>query len=79
MNKKKRKTVGILNEGEENAFINNEFEGFDIGIHDKGKRTFASGNKFFRKVGNKLFWKQFWIHIVLGGILVGVVVHFLTK
>jgi len=42
----KNKKVGILNEGENNQFINNTFIGMDIGIRDKGKKTKAKGNKF---------------------------------
>ena len=40
------KRIGILNEGKNNSFINNTFEGLDISIKDKGKNTNAKGNKF---------------------------------
>ncbi|HLB41997.1 MAG: hypothetical protein A3F13_04925 [Gammaproteobacteria bacterium RIFCSPHIGHO2_12_FULL_40_19] len=42
----KKKTVGILNKGKDNKFENNEFEGLDVGIEDRGERTTAKGNIF---------------------------------
>jgi len=43
---RRKKTIGILNKGRFNKFINNKFFGLDIGIQDEGEETFASGNKF---------------------------------
>lgn len=45
-NKNKSKRVGILNKGKENSFIDNSFEGFDVGIQDEGENTTAERNKF---------------------------------
>ena len=39
--------IGILNQGKNNTFTNNEFEGFGIGIKDEGENTNALDNKFF--------------------------------
>ncbi len=44
--KDKGKTVGILNKGSDNKFINNTFDRLDIGIEDHGKNTTAKDNKF---------------------------------
>lgn len=45
-NKNTNKRVGILNKGKHNTFINNSFDGLDIGIQDEGVNTTAKGNKF---------------------------------
>lgn len=44
--RKKKESIGILNKGKDNKFIDNEFNGFDVGIKDEGKNTEARGNKF---------------------------------
>lgn len=44
----KKRSVGILNEGKNNTFVNNTFEGFDVGIKDKGENTKANNNKFYK-------------------------------
>lgn len=44
--RKKKESIGILNEGRDNKFIDNEFSGFNVGIKDDGKNTEARGNKF---------------------------------
>ena len=46
LGKNKKKTVGILNEGKNNTFINNKTVGFDIGMHDRGENTQAIDNEF---------------------------------
>lgn len=46
MVEKKRQTVAILNKGKDNKFLDNTFEGFDVGIQDEGEGTLAKGNKF---------------------------------
>lgn len=45
-NAKERKSIGILNKGKGNSFINNSFLGLDVGIQDEGEKTYASGNEF---------------------------------
>ncbi len=44
--KKKKNSIGILNKGRDNKFINNKVDGFDIGMKDEGKNTEARNNKF---------------------------------
>lgn len=46
----KKKSIGILNRGRNNKFLNNEFSGLDIGIQDEGEKTLASGNRFLDRV-----------------------------
>jgi hypothetical protein len=46
MESKQNKKIGILNKGKNNTFIDNSFEGLDVGIQDEGDGTLASGNKF---------------------------------
>ena len=41
-----QKRVGILNQGKNNKFISNSFEGLDVGIDDQGEGTLAEDNKF---------------------------------
>lgn len=69
----KQKTIGVLNKGKNNQFINNKFHNLDIGILDEGEGTIASGNKFFRKIKEVGFWKKyFWIPllvVILGGFI----------
>lgn len=47
------KSTGIFNTGKDNAFIDNEFSGLDIGIKDEGEGTLALGNKFKENGGFK--------------------------
>lgn len=57
-----RKRVGILNKGENNRFIDNTFEGLDVGIQDEGVGTFASGNRFggyAQDIKNLPLWLQY--------------------
>lgn len=44
--RKKKESIGILNKGKNNKFLNSEFSGLDIGIKDEGENTEARGNKF---------------------------------
>lgn len=44
---KKKQSIGILNKGKNNTYINNRFKGRDIGIKDEGEGTNAVDNKFF--------------------------------
>lgn len=46
MGKKKKESIGILNKGRDNKFIDNEFSGLDVGIKNEGENTEARGNKF---------------------------------
>lgn len=40
------KRTGILNKGKNNTFVDNTFDGLDVGIEDQGENTKAEGNKF---------------------------------
>ncbi|MFA6397489.1 MAG: hypothetical protein WDK96_01415 [Candidatus Paceibacterota bacterium] len=57
-----KKTIGILNQGKNNKFINNTFENLDIGIKDEGENTKALGNSFQKNIDTnfKLAWYQIW-------------------
>jgi len=44
--RKRKESIGILNKGKDNRFINNKFSGLDVGIKDEGKSTEARNNKF---------------------------------
>ncbi|MFA5228644.1 MAG: hypothetical protein WC446_02685 [Candidatus Paceibacterota bacterium] len=44
-----KKTIGILNRGKNNTFLDNTFNGLDVGIQDEREGTFASDNKFAEK------------------------------
>lgn len=44
--KEQPKRIGIINRGRNNTFLNNTFEGLDIGIKDEGEETIARGNEF---------------------------------
>jgi hypothetical protein len=46
IDKKKKESIGILNKGRDNKFIDNEFNGLDVGIKDEGENTEAKNNKF---------------------------------
>ena len=72
-----KKKIGILNQGENNKFIDNTFVGLGIGIKDEGKNSFASGNKFLnnesiQKLG-KINFKS-WFVKNLVEIIVGVII-----
>ena len=43
---RKNGSVGILNKGKNNKFINNRFSNLDVGIQDEGTNTHAEGNEF---------------------------------
>lgn len=47
-----KKSIGILNKGKNNKFIDNSFVGLDVGIQDEGEETYASGNKFLNNVSH---------------------------
>ncbi len=75
--KQSHKTVGILNEGVNNQFIDNVFDGLDVGIHDKGKNTVAFGNKFAKSgKGNARHWNIFIKSIFT--IICGLIIAFLV-
>lgn len=74
MNKKEIETVGIRNEGKENQFLNNKFKGFDIGLHDKGEKTVAKGNEFYKSIDQYKSGQVKWHHTWWGGIIIGVIV-----
>ncbi|MDP1760268.1 MAG: hypothetical protein Q8L01_02350 [Candidatus Woesebacteria bacterium] len=64
-------SIGILNRGKNNKFINNTFEGLDVGIQDEGESTLAVGNKFtnFGKNVEKFHAKHpWWFALITGGI-----------
>ena len=75
--KQSHKTVGILNEGVNNQFIDNVFDGLDVGIHDKGKNTVAFGNKFTGSATVR--WYQIWwgqlAILIVGGLVVAYMVY----
>ncbi|MCL5006744.1 MAG: hypothetical protein M1153_01155 [Patescibacteria group bacterium] len=65
-------SIGILNRGENNKFINNTFEGLDVGIQDEGENTLAEGNKFIdvgRDVKEFSTKHPWWFAIITGLIL----------
>ncbi len=43
---RKNGSVGILNRGRNNKFINNRFSNLDVGIQDEGTSTVVEGNEF---------------------------------
>ncbi len=65
-----KKSVGVLNRGKNNKFINNSFSGFDVGIQDEGENTFARGNSFDDGAGRTEKWYQIWWGQVLIGLFV---------
>lgn len=67
------KSIGILNKGRRNVFINNKFLGLDIGIQDEGEETFAAGNRLQDNKKPKEKWYQKWWGILILGIIVTVV------
>lgn len=74
-------TIGILNQGKNNKFIGNTFDGFDIGIKDQGELTYAHGNKFQKGMNNSKEWyeKPFGIILlmVIAGLIIAGVVFYL--
>jgi hypothetical protein len=72
--KEPRVSVGILNQGKNNRFINNTFEGLDVGIQDEGENTVARGNQFigFSQDAGKFFNKHPWWSAIIAGLLVSV-------
>lgn len=72
--KNRNQSIGILNEGNENTFQNIETEGFDIGIHDKGKKTKVINFKGLRKKSKK-WWVETLLTIV-GGLIVACLVYY---
>ena len=68
------KTIGILNKGKDNKFINNEFTGLDIGIQDEGENTLAVDNKFDSHANHIKWWEKTWVQIIfLLGAVAGIV------
>ena len=79
---RENKTIGILNEGKDSQFIGNTFDGLDVGIHDKGEGTVASGNKFTERkqvINAKIRWHQNWwgqlAILVIGGLILAYLVY----
>jgi hypothetical protein len=73
-----KKQVGVLNEGKSNKFIDNTFSNLDVGIHDKGKDTYAKGNNFLGSKNLLRSWLDSWWGRIIAGVAVGMVVVFLT-
>lgn len=73
----KKETVGIINEGSENTFINNEVAGFDVAVKDRGIKNLWKNNKLQNPIREK--WYQKWwgqlLLIIIGGIIVGIVLQ----
>ena len=70
--KKPKVSIGILNRGKNNKFINNTFKDFGVGIQDEGENTLAVGNKFtnFGKNVEKFYTKHpWWSALIIGSIL----------
>ncbi|MBI2404654.1 hypothetical protein HYV22_00545 [Candidatus Gottesmanbacteria bacterium] len=40
-----KKSIGILNKGKNNRFVNNKIQGLDVGIQDEGENTLAQDNE----------------------------------
>ncbi len=65
-------SIGILNQGRNNKFIDNTFEGLDVGIQDEGENTLAVGNSFTEpEKSKKRFYARhpWWFAIITGVIL----------
>ena len=70
---KPKVSIGILNRGKNNKFINNTFDGLDVGIQDEGENTLAVGNRFtnFSKDVKKFYIEHpWWFALITGGILI---------
>lgn len=66
-----KKTIGIIDEGEETLYDNVETEGFDIGFINRGKRTKVLNSRFISKI--KLLWHQKWWWGLISGVIIVVV------
>jgi len=78
-----RLSIGILNRGKNNRFINNTFEGLGIGIQDEGENTLAQGNKFLsgkKNIENFAATHPWWFAIITGVILlvIGLLLEYLV-
>jgi len=72
-NQESKVSIGILNRGKNNKFINNTFEGLDVGIQDEGENTFAEGNKFInvgKEIKNFSVRHPWWFAIITGLVLI---------
>lgn len=70
--KEPKVSVGILNRGKNNKFINNTFQNLDVGIQDEGENTLAVGNQFmkFGQDAGKFFTRHPWWSAVIAGLIV---------
>lgn len=74
-NEEERKRIGILNKGCSNKFINNTFEGCDIGIQDEGRGTIAEGNRFLSvsdQGGVRVNWTKWGVVVGIMNLLRGI-------
>ncbi len=81
MTLEKPRTAAILNEGNDSTFTNVSSEGFDVGIHNKGKRASVTGGKHTGPRSEARGWHQTWwgvsiitiaCSVVAAGIIYGI-------
>lgn len=64
--------IGILNQGQNNTIVSNEFIGLDVGIKDEGLGTLVEKNKFNIGIPKEKWYKRW-----LENIIIGIIVTFL--
>ncbi len=72
---KTKQTTGIIEEGQENYYKNIETEGFEVGIHNKGKKTNIVNYKATSNKKKK--WFETWWGITILSIITAVIAGFL--
>jgi len=72
---KSKTTTGIIEEGQENYYENIETEGFDVGIHNKGKKTNIVNYKSVNNIKKK--WFETWWGITILTVITAVIAGFI--
>jgi len=75
-----KKSIGILNQGRDNTFVNNKVDGFDTAAQDSGTRSFWKNNDLKGK--NRKRWFGIWwgqlilglVIVVVGGVLLSLII-----
>ena len=78
MANEKPRTAAILNEGSDNTFIDISSVGFDVGIHNKGKRALVVGGKHTGTRVETRNWHQTWWGILFLTVIGGLVIAGIT-
>lgn len=74
----KKQTIGILNKGKNNTFVNNRFSGFDIAAKDEGINSYWKDNKMESKKIKKKWFQTWWGQLILG-LVITIIGGFILK